>query len=132
MNTEERERIIQKVVDDFSSERDLSSLLLDDFMIHLGTNTTLMLLKHMIESAKTPEEKEALRAVPRSIIESWEKSRIQELGNSEEYAKWFSDKGFTLEDTQEISKRFAASDARIVAQVADRLREGFKAIEEAL
>lgn len=138
MTPEDRERVLKKVEADFSTRQDLSTILLEDFIIHLGVTTTSLLLTHLIQSAKTPEEKEAIRAIPEEIIVSWEKSRTQEFAVPDNYTKILSEKGkdlFTPEDIQEIqeiAKGFAAADVQAVAQVAARLREGFKKVRDAL
>lgn len=50
-----------------------SDMLLKDFMMQVEITTLAFLLRHLISEAKTPEEKENLKAMPDQILDTWEK-----------------------------------------------------------
>lgn len=65
---------INKIFDNSGINNDaLSDMLLKDFLMQVEITSLALLIRHLIAEAKTPEEKETLRAIPDQILDTWEK-----------------------------------------------------------
>jgi hypothetical protein len=114
---------------------DLSQTLLDDFMLHLGTTTTILLIKHLVESEPSPEKKEELKSIPDQILDSWEQTRRKELNEMSDYVKILEGNGkglLTPENIQDVAKKFVEADGQKLTEIVTKLRHSFKLIREQL
>jgi hypothetical protein len=95
----------------------LQDVLISDFMAHLGTMSLILLIRHLMEEAKTPEVKEAYRAIPDQILSMWVRSREEAISDSDSYLKMFSENeksSFLLskEELEICAKKLAEEERR--------------------
>lgn len=129
---------INKILDNSGINNDaLSDMLLKDFLMQVEITSLALLIRHLMAEAKTPEEKETLRAIPDQILDTWEK-RISNTvltdcaGYMDTLLRNETSHYANEEMLKVVAQKLADNEQQCFKGLVDQLRNSFLTFKESL